>query len=137
VIDYRTEDLFERVMDYTDGKGVHAVIDTIGGPLINDNFKILCFGGAFVGLVDVPDIATAPMFEKALSMQMQFLGGAFTMGNIEAQHELAEIGSVVIKMISEKEIHSPLTEVLPFERIPEGLERLASHRIRGKIVARV
>jgi NADPH:quinone reductase-like Zn-dependent oxidoreductase len=137
VIDYRTEDIFDRLMGYTDGKGVHAVIDTIGGPLINENFKLLDFGGSFVGLVDVPDISTAPMFEKALSMHMIFLGGAYTMGTLEDQKELAIIGAEMAKMIEEKKLISTLTEILPFEKIPEGLERLATHRVRGKLVARV
>jgi NADPH:quinone reductase-like Zn-dependent oxidoreductase len=137
VIDYRTEEAFARVMGETGGKGVHAVLDTIGGSLINDNFKLLAFGGSFVGLVDVPDIATAPMFEKALSVHMIFLGGAYGMGCLEDQKDLAVIGSEVAKMIEDKTLVSTLTEILPFEKIPEGLERLASHRVRGKLVARV
>ncbi|MGZ3746212.1 MAG: zinc-binding dehydrogenase [Pseudobdellovibrionaceae bacterium] len=137
VIDYRTENIFDRLMGYTNGKGVHAVIDTIGGPLINENFKLLAFGGSFVGLVDVPEIATAPMFEKALSVQMVFLGGAYTMGCLEDQKNLGHIGSEMAKMIEERKITPTLTEILPFEKIPEGLERLATHRVRGKLVARV
>jgi NADPH:quinone reductase-like Zn-dependent oxidoreductase len=137
IIDYRTEDIFDCLMGYTNGRGVHAVVDTIGGPLINDNFKLLAFGGSFIGLVDIPDINTAPMFEKALSVQMVFLGGAYTMGTLEDQKDLALMGSEVAKMIEEKKITSTLTEILPFEKIPEGLERLAGHRVRGKLVARV
>lgn len=137
VIDYRTEDVFERLMDYTGGKGVHAVLDTIGGPLVNDNFKLLTFGGSYLGLVDVPDTSSAPMFEKALTMGMLYLGGAYTMGSLEDQKDLALMGDEMAKMIADKKIISTLTEILPFEKIPEGLERLASHRVRGKLVARV
>jgi len=137
VIDYRTEDVFSKVMDITEGRGVHAVIDTLGGPMINDNFKLLNFGGSFVGLVDVPDIATAPMFEKALSVQMVFLGGAFGLGSKEDQKDLGVIGSETAKLIEDKKVFSTLTEILPFEKIPEGLERLATHRVRGKLVAKV
>lgn len=137
VIDYRTEDIFERVMNYTDGKGVHAILDTIGGPLVDDNFKLLSFGGHYLGLVDVPDTSTAPMFEKALTVGMLFLGGSYTMGSQEDQKDLAVMGSEVGRMIEDKKLVSTLTEVLPFEKIPEGLERLATHRVRGKLVARV
>ncbi|WP_413287747.1 zinc-binding dehydrogenase [Bdellovibrio sp. HCB337] len=137
VIDYRTEDIFERVMNYTDGKGVHAILDTIGGPLVDDNFKLLTFGGTYLGLVDVPDTSTAPMFEKALNVGMLFLGGAFTMGSLEDQNDLAVMGAEMNRLIEDKKISSTLTEVLPFEKIPEGLDRLATHRVRGKLVARV
>lgn len=137
IINYRSESIFDRLMEFTSGRGVHAVIDTLGGPQINDNFKLLTFGGSLIGLVDVPDISTAPMFEKALSLQMVFLGGAYSMGAIEDQKDLAFMGTEMAKMIEDKRIKSTLTEILPFEKIPEGLERLASHRVRGKLVARV
>jgi NADPH:quinone reductase-like Zn-dependent oxidoreductase len=137
VIDYRTENIFEKVMEFTNGKGVNAVVDTLGGPLVNENFRLLSFGGNFVGLVDIPDINTAPMFEKALSVQMVFLGGAYTMGSKEDQKDLAAIGHEMVSMIREKKIFSTVLEVLPFEKIPEGLDRLATHRVRGKLIARV
>jgi D-arabinose 1-dehydrogenase-like Zn-dependent alcohol dehydrogenase len=47
------------------------------------------------------------------------------------------MGSEVAKMIEEKKLISTLTEIIRFEKIPEGLERLATHRVRGKLVARV
>lgn len=137
VIDYRNEDIFSKVMEYTDGKGVHAVIDTLGGPRVNENFRLLAFGGSFVGLVDVPDISNAPMFEKALSVQMVFLGGAFGMGTVEDQKDLSVIGTEIAKLIEDKKVFPTLTEILPFEKIPEGLERLATQRVRGKLVAKV
>lgn len=137
VIDYRDENVFEKVMNYTDGRGVSLVLDTLGGPNINENFKLLAFGGHFVGLVDVPDISNIPMFEKALSVQMVFLAGAFTLGSNEDKKDLGVIGAEISKLVEEKKIFSTLTEILPFENIPLGLERLATHRVRGKLVAKV
>ena len=137
VIDYNNEDIFSRVMNFTEGRGVHAVLDTLGGPLINQNFRLLTFGGSFVGLLDVPDITTAPMFEKALSVQMLFLGGAFSLGSFEDQRDLGEMGAEIARLMDDKKIFSTLTEILPFEKIPEGLERLAGQRVRGKLVAKV
>lgn len=137
VIDYHKEDVFEKVMEFTEGRGVHLVLDTLGGPMINENFKLLAFGGHFVGLVDVPDISSVPMFEKALSVQMLFLGGAFSLGTVEDQKDLGVMGTELAKLIDEKKVFSTLTEILPFENIPLGLERLAGHRVRGKLVAKV
>jgi len=137
VIDYRNENIFEKVMDYTEGRGVHLVLDTLGGPTINENFKLLAFGGHFVGLVDVPDISSVPMFEKALSVQMLFLGGAFSLGSVEDRQDFNLMGTEISNLIEDKKVFSTLTEILPFENIPLGLDRLASHRVRGKLVARV
>jgi NADPH:quinone reductase len=137
VIDYQTEDVFEKVMEFSDGRGVHLVLDTLGGPLVNENFKLLTFGGHFVGLVDVPDISAVPMFEKALSMQMIFLAGAFSLGSGEDQKDLGVIGAEISKLVEDKKVFSTLTEILPFEKIPLGLERLAGHRVRGKLVAKI
>jgi NADPH:quinone reductase-like Zn-dependent oxidoreductase len=137
VIDYQNEDVFEKVMEYTDGRGVRLVLDTLGGPGINENFKLLSFGGHFVGLVDVPDISNIPMFEKALSVQMVFLSGAFSLGSSDDKKDLGVIGAEISKLIEDKKVFSTLSEILPFENIPLGLERLATHRVRGKLVAKV
>lgn len=137
VVDYQHENIFQKVMEFSNGHGVQAVIDTLGGPQITENFKLLAFGGHFVGLVDVPEISAVPMFEKALSVHMLFLFGASGFGGAEDLKDLGEIGHEISVLVENKKIFPPLTEILPFEKIPEGLERLASHRVRGKIVAKI
>lgn len=53
IINYKEEDILERVLDITKGKGVHAVLDSVGGPGFSDSIKavrqngtVVSYGGA-------------------------------------------------------------------------------------------
>jgi NADPH:quinone reductase len=45
MVNTRSEDLHERVLGLTAGKGVNAVLDTVGGPLFEPAMQSLAFGG--------------------------------------------------------------------------------------------
>jgi NADPH2:quinone reductase len=53
VINYKEENILERVLEITKGEGVHAVLDSVGGPGFSDSIKairhngiVVSFGGA-------------------------------------------------------------------------------------------
>ncbi len=48
-IDYHTEDFVQRIKQETDGKGVKAVFDTIGGAYWSRSYQCLAKGGKLVG----------------------------------------------------------------------------------------
>src|ERR1700683_2418672 len=50
VIDTKTENLRERVMQLTAGKGVAVVFDTVGGPMFEPALRSLAFGGRQVAI---------------------------------------------------------------------------------------
>src|ERR1700684_1765882 len=55
VVNAKTEDLRERVMELTAGKGVNAVFDTVGGPMFEPTFRSLAFGGRQVAISSAGD----------------------------------------------------------------------------------
>ncbi len=54
VINYKTENVVERVNEITNNKGVDLIIDCVGGPRFDDNFKMLATLGHVIwyGIVD-------------------------------------------------------------------------------------
>ena len=50
VVNTKTEDLRERVLELTAGKGVDAVFDTVGGPMFEPALRSLRFGGRQVAI---------------------------------------------------------------------------------------
>ena len=41
VINYKTEDVVNKVLEYTDGKGVDLILESVAGPRFGENFKML------------------------------------------------------------------------------------------------
>ena len=63
-INYKTEDFVERVQAITDGKGVTAVIDMVGGDYVPRNLQCLADDGRHVSIaVQGGPQATIPLFE--------------------------------------------------------------------------
>jgi NADPH2:quinone reductase len=50
VVNTKSEDLRERVLELTAGKGVNAVFDTVGGPMFEPSLRSLAFGGRQVNI---------------------------------------------------------------------------------------
>ena len=48
VVDHRTQDVGEAVLDATDGRGVDVVLDVLGGRALNANVRLLAEGGRLV-----------------------------------------------------------------------------------------
>jgi NADPH:quinone reductase len=55
VVNTKSEDLRERVLELTAGKGVNAVFNTVGGPLFEPAFQSLAFGGRQVVIASPGD----------------------------------------------------------------------------------
>lgn len=66
-INYRTEDFVERVKAITDGRGVAAVLDMVGGDYVPRNMKCLADDGRHVSIaIQNGPVATIPIFEIML-----------------------------------------------------------------------
>jgi NADPH2:quinone reductase len=48
VINYKEENVLERVLEITKGEGVHAVYDSVGGPGFEDAIKAVRYNGSVI-----------------------------------------------------------------------------------------
>ena len=55
VINTRTDDLRKRAFELTDGKGVDAVLDAVGGPMFEQALGCLRIGGRQVAITSTGD----------------------------------------------------------------------------------
>ncbi len=135
-IDYRQEDVHNRVMEWSGGEGVDAVVDTLGGESATEGTKMLAFGGGLTAVAGLPDFAQVP-FHKAISLHQILLGGAYFNGGYKAQVDLSHMGEEMIAMVAVGKIGAMVGRVIPLEEVPVGLDALAGRHVRGKIVAEV
>ncbi len=137
VIDYRTQDIDERVRELTDGRGADLIVDTVSGEEAECDLGRLAYNGQLVTIVDVPPVSSGQMFGGALSIDVVNLGGAHGSGNPMEQRDLGTMASDVLSMVSQGQLDPLITGVLPFGDLVEGLRSLADHKVTGKLVVDV
>jgi NADPH:quinone reductase-like Zn-dependent oxidoreductase len=136
-IDYRSEDVRARVMQITQGRGVDAVIDTLGRQSATEALTMLAFGGQLVCIEALPNFADWHMFNKAISVHEIALGVAHAAGDHRDQAALAEMGEELAALVAEGRVNPMISEVIALETVPAALRRLAERHVRGKIVVQI
>jgi NADPH:quinone reductase-like Zn-dependent oxidoreductase len=136
-IDYHTEDLKEVVRAVTDGRGVNAILSNLGSERATQDLDLLAFNGGLACLLGLPDLTRLQPFTSAPSIHEVALGSAHLSGDKRAQEDLARMANELAALIIRGAVHLPPIEVIPWQEIPAGLDRLADGHVRGKIVAQV
>ncbi|GIM45424.1 alcohol dehydrogenase [Collibacillus ludicampi] len=136
-IDYNAENMTERVMELTEGRGVDVVVDTVSGQSATAGLEMLAFNGRLVCIAGFPDFSKIRPFSKAVSIQEVALGAAHLSGDRVAQEDLRTMNQELAELVRTKQISPMLEQVIPFEKIPDGLAQLAQRHVRGKIVAEI
>ncbi|MDR1188233.1 MAG: zinc-binding dehydrogenase, partial [Bifidobacteriaceae bacterium] len=89
VLDYRSQDIPERVRRLTDGRGVDAVVDAVSPVSATSLLPVLAFGGGIAAVAGRPDLRTVPSFTTAPSVHEIALGAAHSHGDAAARADLA------------------------------------------------
>jgi NADPH2:quinone reductase len=134
VIDYKTDDVAERIDALTNGRGVDYIIDTVGPDSATDSLNMLAYNGEIVCVAGLPDLSDIEPF-RAVSIHEVALGGAYLSEDHIAQEELAKVGREFGALVSKGVIKSMLQEKIGLNDIPDALIRLSMRHVRGKIVA--
>ncbi|MEF2966619.1 zinc-binding dehydrogenase [Paenibacillus sp. M1] len=137
VIDYRTENIIDRVMEITGGRGVDAVVDAISRQSATDSLDLLAFMGHLAFIAGAPDFTKIKPFSKVVSYHEIALGAAHQSGDFKAEHDLAVIGDEMLALMERGKLSSMLKEVIGLEQVPEALNRLSERHVQGKIVAKL
>lgn len=137
IIDYRKEDVDERLNQLTAGRGVDLIIDAVGKSEAEKDLRRLAYNGTLVTIVDVPDITSVPLFDRGLSVDVVNLGGAHLSHNPNQQADLGRMNAEMLKLVASGKVKPLIEKVLPFNQIKEGLQIIKDHRVVGKIVVKV
>ena len=136
VIDYNTEDVKQRVLEITNGRGVEAIVDTISSENATLGTEMLAFGGGVACIAGMPNF-TAVSFDKAISVHAVMLGGAYFSGDRLAEEDLGHMANAMMELMAQRKIEGMVTQVIALEQIPAKLTELAGRHVSGKIVAKL
>ncbi len=137
VIDYKS-DVAARVRELTNGRGVDAVIDTVGPDSATQSLRLLAFGGHVMCVLGLPDFSAWQPFTKAISVHEIALGAAYASGDPAAIAKLAQAGEEVATLVAHGHIDPLVGLVVPFAELPQALSKLHRREVpAGKVVVRV
>ncbi|MEZ4331194.1 MAG: NADPH:quinone oxidoreductase family protein [Myxococcota bacterium] len=134
VLDHHAPDFPKQVLDATGGRGANAIFDPVGGDLftkatqcIAQEGRLLAIGFASGrwGTVDMPHLV-----QRNYSVV-----GVIPSGYDRAYKERAQ--ERMLGWWREGRLRIPVDEVVPFDALPDALERLADSRVQGKLALTV
>lgn len=137
VIDYRAEDLKQAVLAASSGRGVDAILESLGSAAATEALELLAFNGGMACLSGLPDLGRLVPFTTSPSLHEVSLGGAHLAGDRPAQEDLARMAEELVALVADGPIRPLPIQTIRWEDIPTGLDRLADGHVRGKIVAEV
>ena len=136
-IDYRSEDLRERLKQITGGRGVDVVFDPIGGAATITAVKALAWGGRHlvVGFAagDIPAIPANLLLLKSAASLGVLWGNALRADPAHHGRNVADL----LGWVAEGRINPKIDRVLPLDRTIEALNHVMERRAQGKVILTV
>lgn len=134
IIDYRTEDITERALELTGGKGVSVVYDPVGGKAGRAGFKAVAFEGRFVVIGyasgEWPHISLVETLPKNIS-----LVGAMPVGY--PPEFMLNTHRELMSHWERGQLRVVGNQVFSFAEGGKAIEHIAAGKAEGKVVVRV
>ena len=134
IINYKEDDIAEKVMIFTKGNGVDYFINSVSAQDIEQYASLLRFNGTIIGITGIPDKYPFTPFSKAAGMAEVALIAAYTGGDKESLKEVALAGEQLAELIADGTIKTSVSKTVTFEQLPAALQLLAEEKVNGKIV---
>jgi NADPH2:quinone reductase len=131
VVNTKSQDLRERVLELTAGKGVNAVFNTVGGPLFEPALQSLAFGGRQV-VISSPGNPRVSFNFVDFYHNFSRLLGVDSYGLTPQQ--VGEIANELQAGFETGVLRPPAIEIVPFEKAMDAYTRVADRQAKAKQV---
>ncbi|MEM1109361.1 MAG: zinc-binding dehydrogenase [Planctomycetota bacterium] len=135
-INYKTEDVAERVTEITNGKGCDAVFDLVGAEVFKSSIELVATRGCLGTIVGIPaDAELNPLFLKSASLHAEFMGSIAMTGSVPA-HQSGILKQAAV-MIADGTLKPHVSKTFPLEDLAAAHELQASGTATGKLVVQI
>ena len=131
VINSKAEDLRQRVLELTSGRGVDAVFDTVGGPLFEPALRSLSLGGRQVAITSTGDPRVSFNLVDFYHNFSRLLG---VDSNGLTPRQVAAIADELRLGFETGVLKLPPLEIIPFGKAAEAYSRMAGGQVKEKQV---
>jgi NADPH2:quinone reductase len=134
IIDYSEEDLVERVMELTGGKGADVIYDSVGGDVTDRSLKCIAWNGRLliIGFAGgrIPEIKANRIMLKNIAVT-GLHWGAFESKDPE---RIPIVYEALTELYTAGEIEPLVYASYALEDVPAALEALGSRKTYGKVI---
>jgi NADPH2:quinone reductase len=131
VINYKSDDILDRVNELTQGKGADVIFDPVGGTLGNQASKAIARRGRFL-LIGFASGSWTQLDPLDIAVRDYSVVGVLSARL--TPEELARTHSEVIALAQEGRINTPIRKAFPFQDVPAALTYLANDDLMGRVI---
>ncbi len=138
VIPYKDKDVTETVMEWTQGRGVDVVLDTVGGDTFRRSLDAACVYGQVVTLLDPGgDVDWNTARNKNLGISFTLMLTPMLQDLPEARDHQGEILRRCAELVNEEKLKPLLSATLPLSQAARAHQLIEAGHVQGKIVLSV
>lgn len=136
LIDYRRENVVQRVGEMTGGRGVDLILDHVGGPAFNDNFDMLGSWGTIVSYGDMGGTPETSLFERLRANGSKGAAvRAFSMHLYDRDPDARRrVMDQVLELFAAGAIRPPIGARLPMDRAGEAQTMVETGSALGRVI---
>jgi NADPH2:quinone reductase len=137
VINYRSDDLRERIKSITGGEGVDIGFDNVGGAIFEQMARLMKWGGRLmpIGFTSgqIPSVPMNLPLLKNYSIVGVFAGAWAE----KFPDQAVRLNDTLAQLLGEGKIHPHIDRVLPLDQAKEAMRAVADRTVQGRIVLKI
>lgn len=138
VIDYKKSDFVAEVRDATQGRGVDVILDIIGAKYLDANLRALAVGGRLVIIGLQGGVRAEIDLARLLATRATVTATSLRARPASQKADIcAELVANVWPMMTDGRIRPTIDQVLPWDRVAEAHQVLATGQSVGKVLLTV
>jgi NADPH2:quinone reductase len=134
VVDYTSEDFVAVVKEVTGGHGADVVYDPVGGDVFDRSRKCIAFEGRLVVVGFTSGRIPEAPANHALVKNYSVVGLHWGLYRTKEPALIASTHEALTALVGSGQVDPMIGDVLPLDRAPEALARLADRGTVGKVV---
>ncbi len=138
-INYKQEDFYNEVMNYTSNAGVDIIIDFIGGPYLQKNINCLKMDGRLIMLSLLSGSKVSELdIRNMVSKRLSIIGSALRSRSLDYRINLVkEFSSYALGKLSDGKLKPVIDKVYDWKDAAEAHKRIEENKNIGKIILNI
>ncbi|MHC2273959.1 NADPH2:quinone reductase [Bradyrhizobium diazoefficiens] len=137
IVNYRSEDLRDRIKSITSGQGIDVGFDNVGGAVFEQMARLMKWGGRLlpIGFAsgEIPQVPMNLPLLKNYSIIGVFVGAWAERFSAEA----ARMNVTLMQLLADGRIRPHIDRILPLEEAGDAMRAVANRTVQGRIVLKL